>query len=102
MALQLQWLQHIKLLTQTLDNQDLLLYATQLYAAHIGEHRENPDNLQHHHAQDLVEFVKAFQLQEEWVIKVGDLDEVLGESTRGITRLQAVPNELYVGALLKR
>ena len=62
-------------------------YATQLYATYLREGRQHPENLRLHHAQDLVAFIKQCQAREEWIIVAGDLNEVLGTTDRGLTRL---------------
>ena len=56
-------------------------YATQLYAAYIAEGRTDPARLRHHHANDLVEFIKKCQARGEWMVVAGDFNEVLGETT---------------------
>ena len=62
-------------------------YATQLHAQYRLEARQHPENLRYHHSNDLVAFVKDRQLEGETVVVVGDLNEVLGENPRGMTRL---------------
>ena len=64
-------------------------YATQLYAAYIGENRYRPERLRHHHAHDLVAFVKSCQSKGESVIIAGDFNEVMGETDRGLTKLHS-------------
>ena len=65
------------------------MYATQLYASYIAEGRPDPDHLRYHHANDLINFIKKSQERGEWVIVAGDLNEVLGETTHGLTRLHS-------------
>ena len=62
-------------------------YATQLYAQYTKEGRPNPQNLRQHHADDLVNCVQAHQNRGEWIIVTGDLNEVLGVETGGLTQL---------------
>ena len=64
-------------------------YDTQLYSLYIKEVRQNPENLRQHHATDLVQFIKEIQARGEWVIVAGDMNEVLGVSTRGLTKLHS-------------
>ena len=55
----------------------------------MSKYRHNPEKLRDHHAHDLVEFVQTCQQKEEWVIVVGDFNEVLGVTTRGLTQLHS-------------
>ena len=67
-------------------------YATQLYLMYLQQGRHNPENLQSHHAHDLISFVKACQERGEWIIVAGDFNEVLGISDRGLTKLHSECN----------
>ena len=64
-------------------------YATQLYALYTRQGRHQPENLWQHHATDLVHFVKKCQQKGEWIIVAGDFNEVLGMTTRGLTKLHS-------------
>ena len=64
-------------------------YATQLFAAYTKEGRPNPTHLRKHHADNLVAFVKQRQGQGEWIIIAGDINEVLGIETGGMTKLHS-------------
>ena len=64
-------------------------YATQLFSLYTRQGRLNPEKLRNHHADDLVGFIKTCQTKGEWVIVAGDLNEVLGRNTRGLTRLHS-------------
>ena len=64
-------------------------YATQLYSLYNRQGRPNPEKLRHHHAEDLIRFVKQCQNKGEWIILAGDLNEVLGINTRGLTKLHS-------------
>ena len=67
-------------------------YATQLYSLYNREGRQPPDHLRKYHAEDLVDFVKTCQARGEWIIVAGDFNEVLGLSTRGLTKLHSECN----------
>ena len=60
-------------------------YATQLFSQYLLQ--AQPKKLRQHHSDDLVQLVKQFQSMSELVILTGDLNEVLGLNTRGMTRL---------------
>ena len=62
-------------------------YATQLYAQYLAQDRPQPHKLRYHHSEDFVHLVKQFQSRGELVIVAGDLNEVLGSSNSGMTRL---------------
>jgi hypothetical protein len=62
-------------------------YAMQLYQRYYTEQRPEPKQLRKHHSDDLVSFVKQCQNQGESVIVVGDLNETLGETPGGMSRL---------------
>jgi hypothetical protein len=62
-------------------------YANQLLGAYTTMQKPNPENLQKHHSNDLVTFVKQCQRSGEKVIVAGDFNEVIGIETRGMTRL---------------
>ena len=64
-------------------------FATQLLSLYTRQGRPNPEKLCHHHADDLVQFIKHCQHKGEWFIVAGDLNEVLGSTTRGLTRLHS-------------
>jgi hypothetical protein len=62
-------------------------YANQLLAAYQDSGYDQPHKLRFHHSKDLVKFVKECQSQGESVIVAGDLNEVMGTSPEGITKL---------------
>jgi hypothetical protein len=62
-------------------------YATQLCSLYHRENRYHPDDLRHHHANDLIAFVKACRARGEWLIVAGDFNEVIGSTPDGLTRL---------------
>ena len=62
-------------------------YATHLYALYTKEGRPNPTNLRKHHADNLVAFIKHLQNQGDRIIMAGDVNEVLGVTAGGLTRL---------------
>ena len=62
-------------------------YATQLFAQYLHQGRPNPHKLQQHHTEDLVHLIRQLQLQGESIILAGDLNEELGMSSSGMTRL---------------
>ena len=64
-------------------------YATQLYATYLQEGRQHPENLRSHHAHDLLKFVKQCQARGKWIIVTGDLNEVLGTTDHGLTKLHS-------------
>jgi hypothetical protein len=49
--------------------------------------RTNPTNVRAHHVADLLEFVKECQGGQEYVIVAGDFNEIIGETTQGLTKL---------------
>ena len=62
-------------------------YATQLHSQYTGQGRLNPHDLRKHHSDDLVKFVKDCQTRGELIVVAGDLNEVMGDETDGLTRL---------------
>ena len=64
-------------------------YATQLFSIYTREGQPHPHDLQHHHAQDLVRFVKECQAKGHWIIVAGDMNEVLGTSTQRLPKLHS-------------
>lgn len=49
--------------------------------------RLNPQRVRHHHATDLLTFVKECQTKGELAVVVGDFNEVIGLDLTGLTRL---------------
>ena len=62
-------------------------YANQLNAAYTQSNRNQPHNLHHHHATDLVSFVQDCQTAGDLVIAAGDFNKTIGTSTSGLTKL---------------
>ena len=62
-------------------------YATQLFSVYLQEGRHHPEKLRYHHASDLLTFVKQCQERGEWIILAGDMNEVIGLDTRGMSKL---------------
>ena len=63
------------------------MYATQLFSLYIRKGRQDPQKLQLHHANDLLAFICECQKQGEWILLVGDMNEVLGITDRGLSKL---------------
>jgi hypothetical protein len=62
-------------------------YANMLLGFYTEQGRVNPEKLREHHASDLVDYVKMRQQKGDKIVLAGDLNKVLGEHNRGMTRL---------------